>query len=773
MTVLFNNHCISIFFKTKSFLIFLVLLLSACNFYSHKKLNQVSSLCDDVICQDGQFCDDSGECLLCNNDTHCGNDCSDCTAVNQVCDINVGQCIEPLATQTTQTCSEPGQYLDDGNNCAPCNLDTHCGIDCNNCTNDNQVCDVDAGMCVAPPPNQTTLTCINPGQYIDDSGTCVPCALDTHCGIDCLDCSTSNQVCDAAVGLCVDKCDAATCAATNQICDNQSGRCVYSCVDRGCFKPSQYCETISGLCLPCNVDEHCGTGAEWTCFDCSTFSAKAQVCDPVARYCVDSCANGELCSSGHYCATQEFCSSCNVDEHCGRDCINCQQLGKICAGDGCVNACVQSGCNNGMYCDPDKGCIAGNADSDCGPNHLDCIKDGLICNENWGICAVNNCYGKQNFTPCKAITNPDRSYDICVSGKCISPGCPDKSCNTPGPHFILPDTNQRNCYAFFCGTFECMWQSVDCAENITIYGQDARHGWDVTNDESAHFSRTSDEQAVVTDNITKLMWQGAVTNLGQNDALVYCDELSWAGYSDWRLPDIYELESIISYHGLPVSNVYSAIFPEELPALPNLPNYPRAAFWSSNASYSMFGWYVELNGKVNYRNNFDDNVLHIRCVRDEVLPNPLDKAAPRYIRNISSNEPTVIDNTTKLIWQGCMAGRKGADCTDVVPASICDGGNEYTQYCTWQEAVAYCDDLIWANHSDWRLPNIKELQSLVDTRPDRGPTIDADAFPQTPWDHAEPFWSSTFERAVSFASGTTWIPSTDFEFSVRCVRDIP
>jgi Protein of unknown function (DUF1566) len=33
---------------------------------------------------------------------------------------------------------------------------------------------------------------------------------------------------------------------------------------------------------------------------------------------------------------------------------------------------------------------------------------------------------------------------------------------------------------------------------------------------------------------------------------------------------------------------------------------------------------------------------------------------------------------------------------------------------SWQQALAWCEDLTLAGHDDWRLPNAKELPSIVD-----------------------------------------------------------
>ncbi len=374
-------------------------------------------------------------------------------------------------------------------------------------------------------------------------------------------------------------------------------------------------------------------------------------------------------------------------------------------------------------------------------------------------CSEVDCLGQPDFTPCSVVTSPDRSYDICVNEQCVSPGCGDESCNAPGPHFPLADTNQRLCYDI-SSTITCP------SPGQSFCGQDAQYGWDLTHASTERFSRDTSvaNQPVVADNVTGLVWQGCAIGLSGDDcatdsptglswlsALAECENLTWGGHTDWRLPDEYELHSIV--------DLGTDGFPIDTTAFPNTPG---DRFWSSSsrAGYPSYAWYVDFGGGLVSSGNKSNTVrFHVRCVRGGSTPRPA-----RFTRNTSvANQPVVADNATGLVWQGCAIGRSGDNCATGSPTTF-----------TWQTALAECENLSWGGATHWRLPNRKELHSIVDNRVPELP-IDTAAFPNTPSDS---FWWSS-----SSAGGSAWCVylyagavnscAKVNSWNVRCVRDGP
>ena len=227
---------------------------------------------------------------------------------------------------------------------------------------------------------------------------------------------------------------------------------------------------------------------------------------------------------------------------------------------------------------------------------------------------LTDCFGQSDFTLCETLRDPDRSYDICINGDCVSPGCGDANCNEPGPSFTLSDTNQRKCY--------------DDESEITCpsagdddYGQDAQYGWDTVNAEEDRFTRDTShsEGPVVTDNVAGLVWQGCAAGLTDDGcdspsavkyywkpALAYCDDLTWGGYSDWRLPNKNELRSITNEHLSDVPIDENA-FPET----------PENIFWSSSTDWMSSAWVVGFSNEGSSLDYYaKTNEYCMRCVRD-------------------------------------------------------------------------------------------------------------------------------------------------------------
>ncbi len=116
-----------------------------------------------------------------------------------------------------------------------------------------------------------------------------------------------------------------------------------------------------------------------------------------------------------------------------------------------------------------------------------------------------------------------------------------------------------------------------------------------------------------------------------------------------------------------------------------------------------------------------------------------------------NGDGTVTDGNTGLMWQQEEAGLMN-----------------------WEDAITYCEGLSLAGYTDWRLPNIKVLRSIIDDSLSN-PAIDTAYFSDA---HASYYWSSTYGSIpfsawdVYFFKGSArQVGSTSWGLAyVRCVR---
>ena len=129
---------------------------------------------------------------------------------------------------------------------------------------------------------------------------------------------------------------------------------------------------------------------------------------------------------------------------------------------------------------------------------------------------------------------------------------------------------------------------------------------------------------------------------------------------------------------------------------------------------------------------------------------------------------TVTDNITDLMWKVCSEGQNYSS-----SVGSCEG--VATTY-TWQEAmwrVSVVNNAGFAGQSDWRLPNNKELFSIIEHQC-FDPTINLEIFPMA---QSGIFWSaspdaSSIENAwfVNFGNGLDYSYPKTYRAKVRLVR---
>jgi hypothetical protein len=217
-----------------------------------------------------------------------------------------------------------------------------------------------------------------------------------------------------------------------------------------------------------------------------------------------------------------------------------------------------------------------------------------------------------------------------------------------------------------------------------------------------------------------------------SEAGAHCGSLVLSGKEDWRLPEFMELISIANAGG----------------PLVDATAFPRAGggcFWSANPGPQgragtawMVDWEVRGVGGI----SAPSAMCRTRCVRGLAYPLPAFR---------DDGGGTVTDPATGLVWQ-----------QQPMQASL-----------SWMEALAACEALELGGRTDWRLPNIVELASIIDTGR-YWPTLDTRFF-ATAFSGNDAYWASTAAKPkawiVRYLDGFVWDGyDATWRVAVRCVR---
>lgn len=327
--------------------------------------------------------------------------------------------------------------------------------------------------------------------------------------------------------------------------------------------------------------------------------------------------------------------------------------------------------------------------------------------------------------------------------------------------YTIVDTGQLYCYNDTAG--------IPCPEADSLYfGQDAQYVGNQPN-------YIDNGGGTVTDLNAGLMWaKDPGSKLTYNQAVDGVAAFNLGGYNDWRLPTIKELYSLIVFTGSDPSGCESEAYcPGILPFIDtNFFNFqygqPDAGERLIDAQFISSTPYVGqgADGSLVFGVNFADG--RIKGYGTGPMPGGTgDKTFfVLYVRGDAgygvnqfgdNGDGTISDQATSLTWMQ----------------------TDSQQALGWLDALAYCENLSWAGYDDWRLPNAKELHSILDysRSPDTSNTAAINSlFQSTPFTNeaGQPdygyYWSSTthlnrqtgadnavyisFGRALGYISGT-------------------
>lgn len=307
----------------------------------------------------------------------------------------------------------------------------------------------------------------------------------------------------------------------------------------------------------------------------------------------------------------------------------------------------------------------------------------------------------------------------------------NSSSDVPSVKFVVTETMQTKFY-------DNEGNVIDAPKpGEKYYGQDAQH-------QGILPSYTDNGNGTVTDENTGLMWEQTppLDKMFYSDAVEYVADLELGGYTDWRLPTAKESFSIAMLSGklnaqdtdLAVPYIdteyFDFTYDQERPY--------TGSYWTSTVCKMPANNDYEKMEK-NYGFNWADG--HMKSYGDgfNIDGTTTDHQIPAGVRAVRGEENvygvndfadngngTVTDKATGLMWSQQDSGAVNNDGT--VRASTDENfgyGRTWVETLEWVEKM---NEVEYLGHSDWRLPDIKELQSIVQYEKTELPATDPDFF---------------------------------------------